>query len=652
MGRRMSHSVKRGKSKFEQFRMSVPSDIRHLVGKREWTQSLKTTDPAIARSKRAELVAKCSAEIIRLREANARHPITNAIEHLDRAFDRLAVMRGSRDAAMQEQLAMLASFTCDSWAGSRENDDLQWWGEFLVRRPEPELEPVQSLDTDAERSHFRLRERMVEGRGIADGMVHQELAGVLLDRRTFRPIWTVVSYMRSIEPRLDLDREEVYDEVAEAYLRRLSEHRFENWEPHAREALAPIATPLPALLAAPPTTAMSQKIVHQPHRGLWAKRLTEALQYWREQRLPSASAVTEATRAVSRFVALFGDMTVGDIDRPLVIEFRNFIFDMPLQVELAQLERRGSTLRAVIEDARERRRAWEEGDRRSPAPERLAAGSVKKDVGALSQILGKVVKDSGYGLNVAANIEIAGYSKTRQGQKVQRLPFTPAMMQSLFDSPMFTGCAGPEGTARAKPGRHVFQDEMYWSFLFGVVSGPRLGEIGQIALTDVHDCDMRRTYGEGFEGSCTFVHITGSGEDQHLKNEQSERYVVLHDRMIDLGFKRYVEERKAAGKARLFDLEPDQCGNYVKALSQRLNRYLDRVVTTDRRYVFHSMRHEFTDRADLSKIPPRVANSITGHANTTVAENYGLVSILHQYWFLKDLNLSFINWPRLIAAVS
>ena len=654
MGRRMSHSVKRAKSKIEQFRMTVPKDLRAVVGLSEWTATLNTTDPLVAAHKRAILVAEHKAEIIRLRESNHRRAALDGVAHLETAFARLAAMRGSLDAAIREQLALLASFTCDSWAGTRENDDLQWWGEFLVRRPEPEPEIVPSLDTEADRARFRLREEILEGRGIADGLVHQELAGVLLDRRTFRPIWFVVSYMQSIEPRLDLGRDDVYDAVAEAYLRRLSEHRFANWPMHVRDALAPIATPLSPSPAAPPivSAASSQHVVHGTHSGLWAKRLTEALSYWRMQRRPRPSAVTETTRAVARFVASFGDLLVGDMTREQVVEFRDLVADMPPQTELSRLAQAGRTFRDVVEEAREVRRKWEEGDRRSPEPNRPAPGSVKKDIGALSQILGKVVTDSGTGNNVAAKVEIAGYSKKRKGQKVQRLSLTPAMMQTLFDSPLFTGCAGQSDAARTRPGSHIFQDELYWSFLFGAVGGPRLGEIGQLAVADVHQCDLRRTYGDEFDGSCTFVHITGSGADQHVKNAESERYVVIHDRLIELGFLSFVETRRASGKARLFDLEPGEDGNFVKELSRRLNRYVDRVVTADPRYVFHSMRHEFTDRAELSSMPARVANSIKGHANPTVADNYGLVSILSQYVHLKTLNVSFIDWPRLIAAAN
>jgi integrase len=651
MGRRMSHSVRRKKSKNEQFRMVVPADLRAMVGKTAWTESLGTTDPLLAAEKRGMLIARHKALIRELRDASGRRAEVEALALLDRAFAGLAVARGSMDAAVGQQLNLLATFVCDSWTGGEEAGQPQWWGDIPVHEPATIIDVVPSIDAEPERDVFRLRAEILEGRGIADGLVYQELATILLRRRVFRPIWFVVSYMRSVEPRLDLEPDDVYDAVAEAYLRKLAEHRFDHWPSNIHAAMIPFAqTNAPQPITLPSFQAKAAAPTSGRHNGLLAMPLTEACRYWQEQRRPGASAITEAKRAVARFVALFGDVVVGDITRDQVIEFRNLVSDIPPQTELARVVASGRNLRSVIDAARQVRREWEAGDRNQPAPDRLAPGSVKKDVGAISSILGKIQSDLGQGVNVAADIEIAGYSKTRKGQKRPRLPFTSAMMQTLFDSPLFTGCAGKGDAARAKPGPHVYQDELYWCLLFGVVGGPRLGEIGQIALKDIHECDLRRTYGDEFEGRCTYVHITGTGEDQHVKTEASERYVVIHERLIDLGFRDYVERRRKAGHARLFDLEPDRNGNFVKELSRRLNRYLDRVVTEDPRYVFHSTRHEFTDRADLSQIPTRVANSIKGHSNATEGDKYGLVSILHQHVHLANLKVGFIDWPRLIAA--
>lgn len=631
--------------------MAVPADVRYIVGKREWTHSLQTIDRAAADAERGRLINHYKTEIRRLRGELARQSLDQAAGLVDIALDRLGKIRGSMDAAIAQQLTLLASHVCDSW--SRVPLDLsQSYGDLIAYEPLIEVEPVPSIDTDAERELFRLRAEFFEGRGIADGIVYRELAATLLQRRVFRPIAFAVSYLRSIEPRLDLNDDNTYDAIAERYLTRLVEHPFASWPANIDKVVAPTIVPStapPSHVQAPAAPARAPNVDHAI-TGLWSMRLSEALRYWIEQRRPGTSAVTEATRSISRFIALFGDLIIGTITRPQVIEFRNLVTDMPPQIELAKLEQSGRTLRMVIDEAREKRRLWEEGGRQTPEPDRLASGTVKKDVGAISQILGKIQTDALVGINVAEKIEIAGYSKTRAGQKKPHLPLPPGMIQTLFDSPLFTGCAGISDVARTKPGIHLYQDELYWLFLFGAMSGPRLREIGQLRLDDVHHCDMRRTFGEEYEGSCTFVHITGTGIDQEVKNDGSDRYVVLHDRLIELGFNDLVAHRRSLGKETLFDLPGASGASPTKLLSNRLNLYFDRTVTDDDRYVFHSMRHEFTDRAELSDIPARVAKRIKGHALTEVADRYGLVSIFAQWHNLRKLNVSFIDWERLIAA--
>ena len=69
--------------------------------------------------------------------------------------------------------------------------------------------------------------------------------------------------------------------------------------------------------------------------------------------------MTEARRGVARYIALFGDVIVGDITRAQVIEFRNLIADIPPQTELAKLAATRSTLRSVIDQARQKRKIWE-----------------------------------------------------------------------------------------------------------------------------------------------------------------------------------------------------------------------------------------------------------------------------------------------------
>ena len=94
--------------------MAVPRDIRHLVGKVEWTASLGTTDPVAAAARRAELTAFYKNEVLRLRGQLAQKSVKDALRLLDRGSERLATIRGSMDKAIAEQLALLASTVIDS----------------------------------------------------------------------------------------------------------------------------------------------------------------------------------------------------------------------------------------------------------------------------------------------------------------------------------------------------------------------------------------------------------------------------------------------------------------------------------------------------------------------------------------------------------
>lgn len=343
----MLHFVKRSKLRIEQFRMAVPKHVRAVIGKPAWTESRRTTDHLIACRKRADLVARYTAEIAAAREGIAaaragiaaaqpeiaRQAEVDAVALLDQAFQRLAKERGSMDRAIQLQLQLLANLVLDSWAGAGQDLGEQWWGDFLVRVPVICDEPVPSLDSEHERTIYRLRAALLEGRGIVDGLVHQELAAILLDRGVYHPLWSVVSYMRSLEPDLPLEPDTLYEVVAKAYLRRLVEHRFESWPENFIEALSPLGWG--AAPAEPPTPQPVPVAVDNP--SLSAMRLSEGLQYWINQRRPRQSAVTEARRGVARYIALFGDVIVGDLTRAQVIEFRNLIADIPPQTELAKL---------------------------------------------------------------------------------------------------------------------------------------------------------------------------------------------------------------------------------------------------------------------------------------------------------------------------
>lgn len=332
-----------------------------------------------------------------------------------------------------------------------------------------------------------------------------------------------------------------------------------------------------------------------------------------------------------RFIDIHGDLPVAAITREHILEYRDVVSRIPKNVNLEKLKVAGGSLRDL---------ARSEID----AARRLSPGAVRKDVGVIAAVLALVRNEGWIDDNVATGIVVAGYSKTRQRQRTPRLPLRRSMMETLFASPLFTGCEGRRDVERTRPGQKVYQDELYWTFLFGATAGPRLEEIGQIKLDDIESIPRD-------EGNPTVaIYVTGTGAGESIKNDESARVIVVHPRLLDLGFLEHVERRRAAGAERLFDLKQSASGKWTKELSRRVNRYVDRVVTNDPRYVFHSMRHEFKDRAEET-ISTRIHDRMTGHSPATVGGRYGVgasVELIARE--IEKLDLSFVDWRRLSEA--
>ena len=457
----MSFLVRRTNSSIWWFKMDVPRRHRAAVGKTAWWISLGTADRLTAEAAvggRSERHKRLIAELERLEAGKARLVTT----FIDQAFAASAEQHGSKDRAVVHDLVFLTMHVAGSWrmkrmlAGvGRHLEDDQLIASGLTQR-------AAGFDEEIEHQAFELRARLIEGRGIADGLVYQEVAKRLLARGELEMAYPFVVRLASLVPDVHDLVTRSYDDVARAYLGRLAEHAFESWPEGVLDALATFGQPASASTSPAASTVPEPLPAPVKHQGLRAMRLTEALAYWQEHRSPGASAITEATRAVDRFVALFGDLPYGDIDRDLVMKFRNCIMDLPPQTELAKVKASGRTLMCVIEEHRAEYAKWKASDRQAPEPGCLAPGTVKKDITGLSQVLGKIASDLGELFHAGSKVEVSGYSKTKKGQKRPRLSFTPAMMQKLFDSPMFTGCAGKGDVQRTRRGNQLHQDELYW----------------------------------------------------------------------------------------------------------------------------------------------------------------------------------------------
>lgn len=438
----------------------------------------------------------------------------------------------------------------------------------------------------------------------------------------------------------------MYAAVAEDLLRQLHDYQSHRrnmdlvaalglTDPVARSAGLPLSAV--SIGVPPPSTAdvavESIEWRNDGRRSQPTQTLTVGLQRWIGSMAPGKSAITETTRAVERFIELFGDKHVAQVTDNDMFDYRDFLVNMPAGISLPAVRDQGFDLRTYVdrlhaEEARQEAEAARRGDE-PPEPRRLSPQSVKKDIGGLSAIFSALISERWILKNPAEKIPVDGYSKRR---KV--FPLKPSMMKDLFDSPMFTGCEGKTPSKRKRPGPHIFQDVLYWSFLFGATSGHRLSELGNALMADVEE-------GVGPNDE-TIIGIFV----MDTKNDHSERVILVHPKLLELGFLDYVQLRRSAGATQLFDLPKGGRGSMTKKLSERVNEYLDSIVD-DRRYVFHSLRHEFADRSEIN-ISVEVSKKIMGHARGRL---YGLGAPLHHAASeLKKLDLSFIDWDRLIRA--
>jgi len=616
------------------FRLVVPERLRESVGKREIRFSLGTSDPEVAKIRQAQELAKWRTRFLELDREIEQEALSRAPALVDGFLEAMGQRNGDYDSAVYAIQKFIVLRLFSAWGRDEFRDrEADRAFAFMPNRETwraGDLGDVADLIPDEEREETLARVLMLNRSRPTQGLGFSEVLQRLLKAERWDVLDLEVAMVADHAGTAIAAGSPLFDAVGEQLLRRLVHHVPRHVDAKAagyfsRIEQAPASAPQQETKLTPPP-----RLLAKPH-GKSRQPISAAFAKWLELRAPRPQSRIEAERAVKRFIDIHGDLPVGAITRDHILEYRDVISRIPKNVDLKKLKAIGGSLRALA------------GNDVDP-DRKLSPGAVRKDVGAIAAILALVRNEGWIEANVATGVIVAGYSKTRQGQRTPRMPLRRSMMETLFASPLFTGCAGPSDIQRTWPGDFVYQDELYWSFLFGATAGPRLEEIGQIKLDDIEILPREEGH------PIVAIYVTGTGEGESIKNDESSRVIVVHPRLLDIGFLQYVKRRRAAGAQRLFDLKQSATGKWTKELSRRVNRYVDRTVTDDPRYVFHSMRHEFKDRAEAT-IATRVHDKITGHSPGTVGARYGLgASIDLIAREIQKLDLSFIDWPRLQRA--
>jgi hypothetical protein len=99
------------------------------------------------------------------------------------------------------------------------------------------------------------------------------------------------------------------------------------------------------------------------------------------------------------------------------------------------------------------------------------------------------------------------------------------------------------------------QGHIFWSIILGIFTGARAQELAQIRLSK----DLHKVENNGNEIYYFYLHVSDIKNQSH-KNLNAERIVPICDKLIEIGFLNFVEDRLRLKKEWLFDLNPNSSG--------------------------------------------------------------------------------------------
>jgi integrase len=231
-------------------------------------------------------------------------------------------------------------------------------------------------------------------------------------------------------------------------------------------------------------------------------------------------------------------------------------------------------------------------------------------------------------------LEAHGYveSNPTEGQFLAKdkrkkvFPFTVEKLNTLFHSPLFTGCQSADAPRFwNKPGNVQVRDHRFWVPLVMLYSGARPAEIAQLLTSDV-----RQVQGHWI---IDITETDGDPEDMDqfktVKTPGSLRVVPVHRELVKLGFLEYHRSAKEAGHTRLFpQAERNSRGQMIADFSRDFGRYLTKIGVKDGRGIcLYSFRHGAFDAMRQAGYLDEEFNFIFGHVSgNAVTRGYGVTS--------------------------
>jgi integrase len=156
--------------------------------------------------------------------------------------------------------------------------------------------------------------------------------------------------------------------------------------------------------------------------------------------------------------------------------------------------------------------------------------------------------------------------------------------------------------------KKMVMPDCYWGPLIALFTGARAEEIASLGKDDVYQ----------LHGHWVF-HI------RRGKTKNAQRIVPVHDKLIDLGWIRYIEWLKSTDYKMVFPHLVDGANGYKKNLSRAFGILLDQpeIDIVDELKVFHSFRHTVITKLTAAGLNEGLKRALVGHDSDSPDDAHG-----------------------------
>jgi integrase len=184
----------------------------------------------------------------------------------------------------------------------------------------------------------------------------------------------------------------------------------------------------------------------------------------------------------------------------------------------------------------------------------------------------------------------------------QRHPFTASDIEALFLNDEILG----------KAPKFSNKSYQFWVPLLALFTGARINELCQLYTEDVQR-----------QGKHWCISINDEKE-KTLKNKSSRRIIPLSKTLLDIGFLKFVDQRKKENSERLFPELSKSRDGYSSVASKWFALYKKRCGITQPKKVFHSFRNTVVSHLQEKGFPEQKIGSFVGHRSESITFNvYG-----------------------------